>query len=196
MKTAKSWASQTRDVNSDNYYNNNKNKSTTLSSSNSNTTRRSNGIATVDTKLSSISRKVESILAESKDNDNENHNEFLRNSLRDSIGSGTSEILFKAMKEIKYKKADAKNDGSLSARYESKDDDKKTKMNKQFSSDDIDALLMDAAKEVMQNSIAKSQKKSKSRFIILLYIIYRIMLILTIKENRKKMLAVILNASQ
>ena len=111
------------------------------------------------------------LLAESKDdNENRNSNEFLRNSLRDSIGNGTNEILFKAMKEIKYKKADAKHDGSLSARYESKDDDNKSKMNKQFSSDDIDAMLMDAAKEVMQNnisksiSLAKSIKKSKSRY--------------------------------
>ena len=74
------------------------------------------------------------------------------------------------MKEIKYKKADAKHDGSLSARYESKDDDNKSKMNKQFSSDDIDAMLLDAAKEVMQNNISKSisltksSKKSKSRY--------------------------------
>ena len=43
-------------------------------------------------------------------------------------------------------------------------------MNKQFSSDDIDAMLLDAAKEVMQNnvsksiSLAKSIKKSKSRY--------------------------------
>ena len=66
------------------------------------------------------------------------------------------------MKEIKYKKADAKHDGSLSARYESKDDDNKSKTNKQFSSDDIDAMLMDAAKEVMQNSIAKSNSSAKS----------------------------------
>lgn len=189
MKTAKSWAS-TRDIHSDNYYNN-KNKSSTLSSYSNNT---SNGIASVDTKLSAISRKVESILAESKDNDNENHNEFLRNSLRDSIGSGTSEILFKAMKEIKYKKADAKNDGSLSARYESKDDANKTKLNKQFSSDDIDALLMDAAKEVIQKSVAKSLKRSKSRFNIFI-IINNTITNNNIKENRKKMLVLILNVN-
>jgi len=191
MKTAKSWASSTRggDIN-DNYYRN-KNKSSTISSySNQTIKSNGNGISSVDTKLSYISRKVESILgniyhyfislsllsyyyllAESKDdNENRNSNEILRNSLRDSIGNGTNEILFKAMKEIKYKKADAKHDGSLSARYESKDDDNKSKMNKQFSSDDIDAMLLDAAKEVMQNnvsksiSLAKSIKKSKSRY--------------------------------
>ena len=63
MKTAKSWASSTRggDIN-DNYYRN-KNKSSTISSySNQTIKSNGNGISSVDTKLSYISRKVESIL--------------------------------------------------------------------------------------------------------------------------------------
>ena len=162
MKTAKSWASTSRDFNESSY--SSKKKSKTLSTPSYASDAKSYRIISVETKPSHVSKTIESILAESKDsnNANENCNEFIRNSLRDSLGNNTSEILFKAMKDIKYKKADSKNsEGPLSARYESKGDNNDKSKHKQYSSDDIDALLMDAAQKELDKDFSKLHKKDK-----------------------------------
>lgn len=189
MKTAKSWGSTSRDFNESSY--SNQKKSKTLSTPSYASEAKSYGIMYVEAKPSNVSKTVNSILAESKDgNDgNENYNEFIRNSLRDSIGNNTSEILFKAMKDIKYKRADSKsNGGSLSARYESKGDDNDKSNNKQYSSDDIDALLMDAAQKVLEKDLSISQKKSKTRYllIITIYIIINFPILINFKKFRKE----------